>query len=402
MSNAILPDPPPELKRLSEALSEKIRMEIQDEGFMSFARYMEMALYEPGLGYYSAGLPKFGESGDFITAPEIGSLFAQCLAQQVAEIAQSLGSYDILELGAGTGKLAADLLTNLAADRQPKRYLIFERSGDLRAVQQHVIAARVPNWQDRVKWLNQPPSEPWDGVLLANEVIDALAIERFRISEKGIEQVGVSFNEQGFQWRYRPAPDELKYAVRRLGLETQRQAGFSGFAGGTDDWESDYTSEISVYLESWLKSVVSGLRKGVALFIDYGYPRSEYYLPDRSDGTLICLYRHRAHSDVFFWPGLQDITAFIDFTALAEAAEGCALEVAAYTSQTMFLLGCGLDRILSQRIKQTEDSGVLLNSEARQLTMPGSMGERFQVMALTRDFDQAMKGFKLRDLRHRL
>ena len=402
MSTAILPEPPQELKRISDALSEKIRMEIQDEGFMPFSRFMEMALYEPGLGYYSAGMPKFGESGDFITAPEIGSLFASSLANQVAEIAQEFDSYDILELGAGTGKLAADLLNHLPEDQQPQRYLILERSADLRAMQQHVIASRVPNWQDKVKWLNAPPSESWEGILIANEVIDALSIERFRLSAKGIEQVGVGCKQNEFEWRFRPAPTEMEAAVRRLGIETERQPAFPGFESGEGDWESDYTSEVSLFLKPWLETVTSGMRKGVALFIDYGYPRSEYYLPERIDGTLICLYRHRAHSDVFFWPGLQDITAFIDFTALAEAAEACNLEVTGYTSQTMFLLGCGLDKILSQRIKHSEDGGLLINSEARQLTMPGSMGERFQVMALSRGIDIPMRGFKLRDLRHRL
>jgi len=331
-------------------------------------------------------LHKFGEAGDFVTAPELGSLFATCIAQQVNEITAKLGQYQILELGAGTGRLAADLLLSLPAENQPQRYFILERSADLRAVQQEVIATRLPNWKDQVEWLDQPLEESWDGVLLANEVLDALAVERFRLTVKGIEQVGVAQREQGFEWCYRDAPEYLKNAVSHLELNSA----------------SPYISEINTHLEGWLKSVVTGLRKGVALFIDYGYPRSEYYRPGRKDGTLMCHYRHRAHEDVFFWPGLQDITASVDFTALAESASACGMDVAGYTSQTMFLLGCGLDEILSGRSENFTDVGIQMNAEARQLTMPNTMGERFQVMALTRDWDEALRGFALRDLRHRL
>ena len=387
MSELILPEPPPELKQLSQALSEKIRLEIDADGFIPFSRYMEMALYEPGLGYYSAGLHKFGKGGDFITAPELGSLFTACLARQVEETAARLKPCDILELGAGTGKLAADLLAQLPPESQPRRYFILERSADLQAVQQHLIAANVPDWQDRVKWLTQPPTEPWEGILLANEVLDALAVERFALGADGIAQVGVGRDaRQDFAWRSRPAPAGLKQAVAHLGLE----------------WDAPYTSELNLHLADWLQAVTRQLRKGVALFVDYGYPRSEYYLRGRREGTLMCHYRHRAHEDVFFWPGLQDITAFVDFTALAEAADACGLEVAGYTSQAMFLLGCGLGEILSQRTAESGDEGLALSAEARRLTMPTSMGERFQVMALTRGLDAPMRGFALRDLRHRL
>jgi SAM-dependent MidA family methyltransferase len=387
MSRLILPEPPQELKQLSIALGEKIRLEIEADGFVPFSRYMEMALYEPALGYYSAGLHKFGRSGDFITAPELGSLFATCLAEQVKEISTHLGPYDILELGAGTGQLATDLLKALPAGLQPRRYMILERSADLQAVQQHVISAQVPGWQDRVKWLTRPPGEPWKGILLANEVIDALAVERFELGARGVEQVGVGHNQTGeFIWRSRPAPPELSRAVERLGLECDKP----------------YRSELNLHLEHWIETVTGQLQAGVALFVDYGYPRSEYYLPERREGTLMCHYRHLAHDDVFFWPGLQDITAFVDFTALAEAADACGLDVAGYTSQAMFLLGCGLDRVLSRQTAESTDAGARVNAEARRLTMPASMGERFQVMALARGFEPAMRGFALRDLRHRL
>jgi len=386
MSRLILPEPSPELKQLSLALRKKILQEITASEFMPFSRYMEMALYEPGLGYYSAGLNKLGKSGDFVTAPELGSLFATCLARQVDEIASGLGAYDILELGAGTGRLAADLLTRLDRKNLPGRYLILERSGDLQAVQRQAISRHVPDWQDRVKWLTRPPEGPWDGVLLANEVVDALAVERFRISHEGIEQLGVGDQGQRFEWRVRPAPEALQRAVRHLGME----------------WTPPYTSELNLHLTEWLQTVTRSLRRGAAFFMDYGYPRSEYYLPQRKNGTLMCHYRHRAHGDAFFWPGLQDITAWVDFTALAEAADACNLEVAGYTSQAMFLLGCGIDEIVSERIAKSDDSGVRVATEARQLTLPAVMGERFQVMALTRGLNLDLRGFSVRDLSHRL
>lgn len=386
MSGPILPEPPHELKQLSLALSKKIRREIGVDGFIPFSRYMEMALYEPGLGYYSAGLHKLGKSGDFVTAPELGSLFAACLARQIDELAVGLEPYDILELGAGTGRLAADLLSLLPAGNQPRRYLILERSADLQAVQRKILAERVPDWQHRVKWLTNPPEDPWQGVLLANEVVDALSVERFRLGRKGVERLGVGVQGQEFAWRARPAPAELEHAVRQLNLEVKRP----------------YTSEVNLHLGAWLQAVVQSLRRGAALFVDYGYPRSEFYLPQRRDGTLMCHYRHHAHGDVFFWPGLQDITAWVDFTALAEAADACGMDVAGYTSQAMFLLGCGLDSILAQRMATSGDDVLRVTAEARHLTLPDGMGERFQVMALTRDLEVAMRGFALRDLRHRL
>jgi len=390
MSHNILPEPPKELKQLSDSLCSRIREQIRLDGMIPFSRYMEMALYEPGLGYYSAGLHKLGESGDFITAPELGSLFAGCLANQVAELADTLGPYDILEAGAGTGQLAADLLQALAPDALPNRYLILERSADLRQVQRERIAAAALEFLDRVEWLDQPPTTPWQGVLIANEVLDALAVERFRIGENGVEQLCVTQQEGRFNWARRTAPAQLKQAVEQVmaGIE-------AGFQPG-------YRSEINLHTAHWLSAVTSQMKRGLALFIDYGYPRTEYYLPERSDGTIMCHYRHRAHDDVFFWPGLQDITAWVDFTALAEAADSCALEVEGYTSQTMFLLGCGLDRILTGHSSNSADGGLALSAQARQLTLPGMMGEKFQVMGLGRGLDQPLAGFSLQDLRYRL
>jgi SAM-dependent MidA family methyltransferase len=390
MSRTILPEPPGDLKRHSDALSSRIRTAISDDGLIPFSRFMEMALYEPGLGYYSAGLHKLGRTGDFVTAPELGSLFAACLARQVMETGRSLGAYDVLEIGAGTGRLAADLLGRMPSGDAPRRYRILERSADLRQVQRDRIEREAPDWLERVEWLDAPPADDWRGVLIANEVIDALAAERFEVGAGRVGQLCVGDSARGFEWATRPAPEALERAVRQL----ESHAG-AAFADG-------YRSEIHLQLEPWLRSLTERMSRGLALFIDYGYPRKEYYLPERRDGTLMCHYRHLAHDDPFFWPGLQDITAWVDFTALAEAADACGLDVAGYTNQSMFLIGCGLEQVLQQNMARTADEGAALAAEARQLTLPGMMGERFQVMGLGRGLETEPAAFSLRDLRYRL
>jgi len=391
MPRDILPEPPGELKQLSDALAARLRDEISAGGPLSFSRFMERALYEPGLGYYSAGLHKLGASGDFVTAPELGALFAGCLARQVTEIAAMLPRCDVLEVGAGTGKLAVDLLRSLPPEHLPERYLILETSADLRRVQGERISAELPGRSERVSWIDGPPDTPWQGVLIANEVIDALPAERFRVSSEGVEQMAVSIRGDRFEWTFVPAPGELEAAVRNIESDLGRR-----FPVG-------YRSEIRLQLPAWLGALTRQMQSGLALFIDYGYPRREYYLPERSDGTLMCHYRHRAHDDVFFWPGLQDITAWVDFTALAEAADGCGLEVLGYSSQAMFLLGCGLEHVLSEQLAGVADGGIALNAEARQLTLPAMMGERFQAMGLGRNLDGLQPvGFNLQDLRYRL
>lgn len=390
MARPILPEPPDDLKRLSRELQQRLRDAMRDAGHIPFARFMEMALYEPGLGYYSAGLHKLGAAGDFVTAPELGSLFGACLARQAEEIAADLDHWTVLEIGAGSGRLAAALLRELNVDCLPRRYAILERSADLRAVQRRTLADTVPEHLERVTWLDRPPAEPWSGLLLANEVIDALAVERFEIRDGAVRQLCIHAEDGDFAWRTRPAPAPLEAGVRHLEADIGRE-----FADG-------YRSEIQLHLPAWLDAVAGQLERGLALFIDYGYPRREYYRAERRDGTLMCHYRHRAHDDIFFWPGLQDLTAWVDFTALAEAADACGLEVDGYTSQAMFLAGCGLDVALNEKMAASPDGGAALAAEARQLTLPGQMGERFQVMGLGRGLAREPRGFSLLDLRYRL
>jgi SAM-dependent MidA family methyltransferase len=371
----ILPEPPPELKQLSLQLQARMRSAADKQGFLDFATYMEMALYEPGLGYYSAGLHKLGAGGDFITAPELGSVFAQCLALQLDEIGAQLGQWEVLELGAGTGSLAAGLLQAPGLQNRPARYRILERSADLREQQRRRLAG-LP-----VEWLDAPPSGPWQGVLLANEVVDALAVERFETSASGLAQMGVNTRSPALAWASRPAPPGLREALaERLGGQ------LASLAPG-------YRSECCTRLPAWLASVSASLQRGVALFIDYGYPRQEYYRPERRDGTLICHYRHRAHADPFYWPGLQDLSAFVDFTALAEAGQAAGLDYAGYTSQAHFLLGCGLQQVLAGLENLPQRQRLERAREVRELTLPGAMGEKFQAMALARDYPAPLRAF---------
>jgi SAM-dependent MidA family methyltransferase len=393
-SHDILPEPPEELKCVSEELANTIRAKIKLNGPIPFSEYMEMALYEPGLGYYSAGLQKFGAGGDFVTAPQLGNVFARCLAKQIEQIGDGPGQYEIVEAGAGSGVLAADLLKALQENHPPTRYRILERSAYLRQVQKETLEKQVPQWMNRISWLDEPPEEDWQGVFLANEVLDALTVERFCIDTNGLKQMQVTDAPGGFEWFKGPCPEKMQKRIQGIlsGLEYEHANG--------------YCSELNADLSAWLQAVTASLKKGVALFIDYGYTRRDYYLPQRRDGTLICHYQHRVHDNPFIWPGLTDISASVDFTAVAEAADQCGLEVSGYTNQAMFLLACGLDNILAEFEFLSERERLKMNNQVRRLTLPGEMGERFQVMALSRGIDQALcenlQGFSITDLSYRL
>jgi SAM-dependent MidA family methyltransferase len=389
---AILPEPPDELKQLSHELAARMRERIRAHGPMPFSQYMEAALYEPGLGYYSAGLQKFGAGGDFVTAPELGGLFGACLGRQAEQVFGELGQHALLEVGAGSGRLAADLLLQFAAGPFADRleYRILERSGHLRQVQRETIERAAPALLDRVEWLDNPPDRPWQGVIIANEVADALPVERFCKADGELVQLNVIADGDRFDWLPGPARTILSEAVEhRLG------AVFEGLPDG-------YCSEINLTLDAWLQGLTEHLKRGCALLIDYGYPRREYYHPQRRQGTLICHYRHQAVDAPFRWPGLQDITAFVDFTALAEAGVHCGMDCAGYTAQAMFLLGSGLDEAMADLAERPIGEQMKLAAEARQLTLPGEMGEKFKAMALTRDLDLPLRGFSDFDQRHLL
>ncbi len=390
-SPSALPRPSAEAAAHSARLAGVIRAEIESRGWIGFDRFMSLALYAPGLGYYSTGRARFGAGGDYVTAPSLSPLFGRCLARQCAEVLEATGG-DIFELGAGDGALAVHVLDELSRlDRLPDRYVIFEPSAGLRERQQQRVEAELPPaCRDRVQWLDQPPREPYRGVVLANEVVDALPVRCFRHGRAGLEERGVGTRDRGFDWTLGPADADMARAVEHLR------------AGAPSDWPEGYCSEYLPGLDDWLDSVTHALTRGVVLVIDYGYPRHEYYHPQRTEGTLVCHYRHLAHDDPFLFVGLQDITAFVDFTALAEAADAAGLEVAGYTNQGAFLLGLGLPQMLEAADGDTADM-MRQSAEARRLIMPGDMGDRFKVMALARDLPlEALGGFSELDLREQL
>lgn len=379
-------EPTPDEQAISDNLTELIRAQIeQTGGVISFARFMELALYTPELGYYSAGQHKFGIAGDFVTAPELGPVFAQCLARQCAQILASLRGGDILEAGAGSGALATDLLLELERLGQlPRHYLILEISNTLRARQEQILAEKAPHLRERVRWLDRLPTAGWRGIVLGNELLDAMPVERFRIHHDTIQSLMVGWEKNHFVWREQLASTFARERVALLKLE------------------QGYVSEIGFAAEGWIRSVADILQQGVILLIDYGFPRHEFYHPERHTGTLMCHYRHYAHSEPLVRVGLQDITAHIDFSAIAMAGIESGLEILGYNSQAMFLLGCGLDEIAAGIDQNDAHAYLQFTNAVKKLTLPHEMGELFKVIAFGRDIDAPLLGFRLQNRRDRL
>jgi SAM-dependent MidA family methyltransferase len=382
-----LPPLSAEEREHSDRLIERIRREIEaHQGWISFERFMEMALYEPGLGYYSAGSRKLGAEGDFITAPEISPLFSRCLANQCAQVLAHLGGGDVLEFGAGSGTMAGDVLLELQRLQQlPNRYFILEVSADLRERQRLTLAERVPQLAARVSWLDTLPSA-FEGVMLANEVLDAMPVQRFRMRAGEVNALGVTWQLGRLDWSEVRAPRALNDAVR--GIECELGIAFP----------DHYTSEINLRLPAWIAGIAAALQRGVALFIDYGLPRRDYYRIDRSEGTLLCHFRHRFHDDALLNVGLQDIGAWVDFTAVAGAAVDAGLQVAGYCTQSHFLMGTGIDRYLNAIASEDLPARMQVARQAMVLTLPNEMGERFKVIGLSRGFEESLMGFSVRDL----
>ncbi len=329
-------------------------------GWLSFERFMDQALYAPGLGYYSAGAHKLGSGGDFTTAPEISALFGACVARQCAQVLGAAGG-DVLEIGAGSGRLAADILTRLERARQlPAHYWILETSADLRERQRALLDAELAHLRGLIHWLDAPPSEAFQGVILANEVLDALPVARFRWRRGEVQELGVTVESGRFAWAARAADDGLAAACRRLA------------AAARDPWPEGYESEYCRRLAAWTAAVTAPLVKGAVLWFDYGLPRAEYYLAERSEGTLICHFRQRAHADPLRLPGLEDITAWVDFTALAECAGAAGFVVAGYTTQTYFLAGLDVDQEMRERAGHDATAFARLAAQARTLMLPVS------------------------------
>ena len=354
-------------------------------GAIPFSRYMEIALYAPRLGYYRAGLHNFGSRGDFVTAPEISPLFARAVARQVEQVLSLTDSREVIEIGAGTGTMASRILARLAP-RAGVRYRILEPSGALAARQRETIAAFAPDALATVSWLDALPDPGFRGVVLANEVVDALPVERFEVAADGISVHCVGFEAGSPVWYSRPAQAWLAEAVALI----QREIGHRFPVG--------YVSEIGPARNAWAASIAERLECGLLLLLDYGFPRREYYHPDRSDGTLRCHFRHRSHDDPLVLCGAQDITAHVDFSAIARAA---GLDVAGFTTQSEFLLACGLLDEVS-RLEPGSPEFVRLTTGIKRLTLPGEMGEAVKVLALTRGIEDPLVGFSGRDHRARL
>jgi len=379
-----LPEPTPDAREHSERVVAHIRSEIAASGgWIGFARYMELALYAPGLGYYSAGARKLGKAGDFVTAPEISPLYGQTLARQVKQVLDA-GFDEILEVGAGSGALAATLLEELErSGKTPRNYLILELSADLRERSRDTLAARVPHLLERVAWLNRlPPS--FSGVVLGNEVLDAMPAHVVRVQGRKVEEGGVGMRNDRLDWSWRVASGELLHAAREL------------------DLPEGFRTEISLAARAFLRSLAGVLERGLALFVDYGFPKKEYYHAQRKDGTLMCHYRHHAHADPFFLPGLQDITSHVDFSAVAAAAREGGLELTGYTSQAQFLVNCGITEVMSRTPAEDGARFLPLANQANRLMSPAEMGELFKVIAFGRGFSAPLLGFREGDRKQAL
>ncbi|MCK5662283.1 MAG: SAM-dependent methyltransferase, partial [Thiotrichaceae bacterium] len=338
-ASSSFPEPDPEILSHSEQLKHSIQHSIrQNGGKISFADYMNQALYTPGLGYYSAGLKKFGRQGDFITAPEISPIFSQCLAIQCIEIMQQTEQHRLLEVGAGSGIMAIELLMELERRGQlPEQYLILELSAELRDRQQQAIKARLPHLYDSFHWLDRLPDSPFSGIVLANELLDAMPVHMVRLTTDINYERYVSLDENNnFVWQDEIADNPL--LVEKIDEIKQLQQSLSQFSSAEP---ADYITEINLQAEHWIKSISDILERGAILLIDYGYSAAEYYHPQRSMGTLMCHYQHHRHDDAFYLPGIQDITAHVNFSSIAHTAQQCGLDVCGFTTQAHFLMAGG-------------------------------------------------------------
>jgi SAM-dependent MidA family methyltransferase len=378
-----LPPPDSDAARLSRLLTERI-FGVLDRagGWMGFEEYMERVLNEPGLGYYSAGAAKLGPAGDFITGPELGGFLAAALAWQIRETLEVFAAPKIVEIGAGTGRLARDVMTALREFGVDPLYCILERSADFRQRQ----AAELAAFGSRVTWVDRWPPEPFEGVILANEVLDALPVSSFVKHRDVIFPMGVAKHQERLGWAKGAPQSGLTVAVQELERKLGRPL------------EDGYRSELRLGLEAWFDAISRPLAAGALLLVDYGLVRRDYYGPERNGGTLMCHYRHRAHADPFFLPGLQDISAWVDFSACADAARTAGLEVVGFTTQAHFLA----ETVATMPLAKPEvlSAAVARSRSLQKLLLPGEMGERFKVLWLSRG--GVSKGLPGRDFRDRL
>jgi SAM-dependent MidA family methyltransferase len=377
-----LPDPPADALQASLALQSRIRQAIAaDDGWISFSRYMDLSLYTPGLGYYAGGAVKLGKDGDFTTAPEISALFGATLAKFASDLFGG-APLNILEFGAGTGKLAGDFLSAAAeSGTKVANYQIVEVSSELRARQQRALA----NYP-QIEWLDAPPAA-FTGLVIANEVLDAMPVPLLvRRHGRWLER-GVALDGSDFRF-----------------VDRECEQGMAGQIPGEPSLPDGYLTEVHPQQAGFMRLVGEMLRVGnggAALMIDYGFPASEYYLPQRSGGTLMCHYRHHAHADPFYLPGLQDITSHIDFSEIARAGLDAGLEVGFYMSQAAFLIGAGLPNLLKGQRAADPLHWLPLSNAVQKLTSPAEMGELFKAMLLV-DRIEVPANLQLLDQSYRL
>ena len=385
-----LPEPSADALQHSQKLVARIREEIDKNASITFRRYMEMALYEPALGYYVAGTHKIGEQGDFITAPEVSPLFSQCIAQQCKQVLSEINNENkasILELGAGTGIMAADILLALEAeDSLPEHYYILDVSPDLKQRQKETLKTRAPQLLKKVTWLSQLP-DFFEGIILGNEVLDAMPVDIFTQQNDSVFEHHVIWQDGKLCEQLQAAGDDLRNQV--LALNIPHEA-------------TPYTSEINPNLSGWFETLGACLKKGVILLADYGYPRKEYYFDERNKGTLICHYQHLVNEAPLHYSGLQDITASVDFTTVAEAADEVGLDVVGFTAQANFLSNSGLEDLFLKALEISPDDQYKLAQQVRTLNLPAEMGERFKFIALAKDYEKPLRGFSNLDQRIRL
>ena len=389
MQTLDLPEPGPDEIEQSQKLVDVIKQVIKEAaGWIDFEHYMQLALYAPGLGYYSGGAQKFGEQGDFITSPEVSPLFAQTLANPLAALIIKIPKVNIIEFGAGSGKLAAELLLALQKKGNlPEKYLIIELSAELQQRQRDTLSQIVPDLLTHVQWLTKLPESSMNAIVIANEVLDAMPVKRFRLKDKNVECLGVEIKNQQLELSYRKADDALTKKIDLLGINND---------GVT------YSSELNMHIQPWIKSLEQCIDTGAIYLIDYGYPRSEYYSEERYMGTFLGYYRHRSIDAPLWYPGLQDLTAFVDFTEIAEAAIENGFDVDGFTSQGNFLINAGLPETVENTPTQTEIQRLQMVQQMKTLSLPGEMGERFKVIGLSKGLDENVPGFESRDFRYRL
>ena len=374
-------------RRVSEHIAQSINA---CGGSISFAEFMQQALYAPGLGYYVSGTTKFGADGDFITAPETSPLFGQVLATQIASVLDQLQDGDVFELGAGSGVLAATTLRKLAAlNSLPKRYRILEISADLRQRQEEYLRTEAPDLLPIVEWVSELPVD-FAGAIVANEVVDALPVERFSIVDGQVLQCRVGVERGEFRWREAAAPEMLDRAVTNIG----NQSGV--------EFPNGYSSEVCLALAPWICDLVGCLGNGMIFLFDYGVTRREYYAPDRQDGWLRCHYRHRAHNNPLIYPGIQDLTSWVDFSAAAAAAIDSGAEIAGFVSQAHFLINGGLQDELAEFPSLPLEEQLKLSQQTKLLTLPGEMGENFKCIGLSRGDIKPPSAFHDADRTHML